>query len=179
MRHAGEMPIGLPTLVLLHGHGGDPSTFAALMRQRPVSAPIAGYGDRGQRSWWSPDSFGPTTDDVTTFPLPGGPIVIGGFSQGGAMAASLASHYSAIVGLIVVGGFLPDPPPKIDRAIDVLCAHSEDDVTVDPFLGARIARWAKGAGCSVTQVEYEGGHIWNTHVDTQVAAWMAANHFDG
>jgi predicted esterase len=181
LRHAGDMSISVPPrLVLLHGHGGSATTFDGLARELDVVTPVAQHTERGHRSWWAEDTDGPTKSDLDTFELPNAPVIIGGFSQGAAMATALAAyHHSNIVGLIVVAGFLPDPSPKLERPINALCVHSEEDETVDPFLGARVARWAKATGGKVVQSEYPGGHTWNADVDQHILSWIAATHFDG
>jgi predicted esterase len=179
-RHAGDMSTRVaPTLVLLHGHGGSPATFDGLARQRSVVAPVALHVDRGHVSWWASEAEGPTAADLRNVDLPPGPIIIGGFSQGAAMAAALAACRTEVVGLVVVAGFLPDPAPQLARPIDTLCIHSVYDETIDPFLGARVARWAKAAGSRVTLREYEGGHDWTTSVDEHVLAWVDVTEFDG
>jgi predicted esterase len=172
---------GTPTLVMMHGHGGDPSTFAGLSspsQQLDIVTPRAPHDDHGHASWWAAGSFGPTVDDIEQFVIPSAPVIVGGFSQGAAMATVIAAAQTSVCALIVVAGFLPDPPPTLARPIDVLCMHSEDDETVDPFLGARVARWASAAGCRLTSLRYEGGHRWTQRVDDAIVHWIGERSSD-
>lgn len=177
------------SLVMHHGHAGDPGTFAGLVsalslisdgfegHEITLSCPIS-PSYNGIRSWWHPDAFGPSAADLDSVQLPDGPVVLGGFSQGAAYAAALAVHRPNVVGLIVVAGFLTDPAPTLDRPLPSLCLHSDDDETVDPFLGSRLARWAKAGGGPVAVADYSGGHQWTPEVDRGIIDWLG-NLVDG
>jgi pimeloyl-ACP methyl ester carboxylesterase len=119
------------SLVMHHGHAGDPETFARLVStlslipdgfegsKITMSCPIS-PSYNGIASWWHPDAFGPSAADLHSVQIPDGPVVLGGFSQGAAYAAALAVHRPNVVGLIVVAGFLPDPAPALDRPLPTL-----------------------------------------------------------
>ncbi len=162
------------TLVLLHGHAGHPRTFTGLAPALALVAPVARPLAQGLPTWWSDDSDGPSDDDVDHVVLPDGPVVLGGFSQGAAMALAVAARRPEVVGLVLVAGFLVEPPADWQHSKRplTLCMHSDDDEIVDPFLGARLARWIHQSGCEVSENHYDGGHQWTSEVDRRVIEWV-------
>jgi phospholipase/carboxylesterase len=127
---------GTPVLVLMHGRGADPSDLAPLrgvlpdrlalvLPRAPHSGLPWGYGpgwawyryEGGTRP--EPDSFRVSQGalDGLIGDLPGvlgyrpGPVVVGGFSQGGTMALGHALRNPGVVpAVLVFSGFLPDHP---------------------------------------------------------------------
>lgn len=136
---------GAMVLVLLHGRGADaadmlqlgaalPADFALIAPRAPFEAAPWGYGPG--RAWYrylgedrpEPDSFESSQAQLTTFldGLPGaldfapGPIVLGGFSQGGTMSLGQALRRPGEVPTVInFSGFLPAHPTVVPDAASV------------------------------------------------------------
>ena len=114
------------------------------------------------------------------------PIVVAGFSQGGAAALAWAAapwRTQPLAGVACVAGFLPGcvasalssaptaDPPVLPPALIVI---TEDDEVVDPFLGGMAARTFRRAGAVVTDVEVDAGHEWTADATAALVDWLAA-----
>lgn len=192
------------TLILLHGHDDDPDAAVPLARSMAGVAwnvvvphgPVA-TGD-GRRAWWRSDDDGAPVDadvaeavaivdDVVRRHAGVTPVVLGGFSQGGALALVLALRAStpgdlddAVAGAFAVGAWLPDLvglEPDLARTAEqrlpVLVGHGEDDEAVPLMLGRSAARLLDRAGVPVTYVQLEVGHELAPFVHS-VAPWAEA-----
>ncbi len=63
----------------------------------------------------------------------GRPVVIGGHSLGGAMAAAWASeHPDAVAGLLLMAAYPPNDSPVADASFPALVLHAEHDGVADP-----------------------------------------------
>ena len=127
---------GTPVLILLHGRGSDKNDliglqpgllkeFAFLTTRGHFSGLEWGYG--GGYAWYrylggstpEPAPFERSMAELETFlaavpkvlPFAPGPIVIGGFSQGGTTATAFAlSHQGAVSGVLLFSGFIASHP---------------------------------------------------------------------
>ena len=102
------------------------------------------------------------------------PLVVAGFSQGGAAALAWAcapERATAIAGVVSVAGFLPSCVTPI-AAPPTLIIVTEDDEVVDPFLGRRAARLLRNAGTDVTVCPVDAGHEWTDAASAALAAWL-------
>ena len=199
-----ERPPG--TLVLLHGHDDDP---AALTTLGPAMAPPAWHivvpagpvaTTGGRRAWWRSDDDGAPfpddvaaataiVDDVIAQHAPVGPLVLGGFSQGGALALALALRdetavppgvTGALAGVVAISAWLPDLvglPADLagaaGRGTPVLVAHGDDDDDVPLLLGRSAARLLDRHGVPVAFVTLDVGHQLGPFVPA-IADWTAA-----
>jgi predicted esterase len=123
-------------------------------------------------------------------PVPSaGPVVVGGFSQGGAvaLAAALGQPTRADgavpaarpAGVFSVNGWLPhaavvdyDPTVVAAAGTQVLVVASADDEVVAVQQGRSAARWLSRGGIDVTFVELPGGHAIGADALATVAAWL-------
>ena len=176
-------------LVLLHGFDSNPGALlgvAAAVRARfpsvlvrllagPVRLPS------GTFAWWNDD---PSASTFTTTPadalawitprLRGGPVVVAGMSQGGALALAVASaRLENVVGVASVGGFAPDNLPLVGTSTPLFIAHGESDEIVDVFHAESLARTARRLGISTTLDLHPGGHAWTEEVTEAFLPWMA------
>lgn len=154
---------GTPVLILLHGRGSDkndlmglqpglPPEFAMLTPRGPFSGSEWGYG--GGFAWYR--YLGGTTPEPAPFEhsmaeleqflsaLPEilaftpGPIVIGGFSQGGTTATAFAlSHPAAVSGVLLFSGFIASHPsiavtPESTNELRMFWGHGTYDQMI-PF----------------------------------------------
>ena len=94
----------------------------------------------------------------------GGPIVLGGYSQGAMVASEVAFQSNEEVAALVLLSGTPVAEATWDanytnrRGLPVFMSHGRGD-TVLPFDGAlRMKRKLEAAGLQVTWIEFQGGH---------------------
>jgi phospholipase/carboxylesterase len=196
------------SLVVLHGYEDEPDHYVdglALDRSRwSTVAPRGPVGRAGGPAWFDSDDAGPIDADlvrslgqltelVASLAPPEGRVdpVVGGFSQGGAVALALGltedGPAGAIGGLFSVNGWLPHadalhylPDGLIRRATPVLVVASADDEVVPVQQGRSAARYLERAGVAVTYVEQPAGHAVGPDTFAAVREWLdALNPTDG
>lgn len=180
---------GAPLVVLLHGRGSDRFDLAGLAPliapgaivvtpQAPHSGTPWGYGPGW--AWYrfmgrnrpESESFeasqealgGFITEIRTKLPVRTGPLVLGGFSQGGVMSMAYALRNPGAVPLVMnFSGFLADHPSVRPTAESVpgtrfWWGHG----TLDPQIPFDLAREGRGflgaAGADLTARDYAIGH---------------------
>ena len=172
------------TFVMMHGMTGTsekmeelargltPTGWSTLCPQAEISHPT-----RGGFAWWL---FGEDVSEEESISqmekslsgildiLPDGPIIVGGFSQGGAMASALleTEASSSIVGLILIAtktarpdelrGSLPFLKPR-----PVIWMHGERDHLVPLDVGIEHIEIFEESGWPVTRLKHEKGHMVN------------------
>jgi len=172
------------TLIMMHGMTGTsekmqelarrltPDGWTTLCPQAKISHPT-----RGGFAWWL---FGEDVSEDETMSqmkeslsgileiLPDGPIIVGGFSQGGAMASALleTKASSSIVGLVLIAtktarpdelrGSLPFLKPR-----PVIWMHGKRDHLVPLDVGIEHIEIFEESGWPVTRLEHEKGHMVN------------------
>lgn len=192
------------TLILLHGHDDDPAATADLARAMAGTAwnvatpagPVATGDDR--RAWWRSDDDGAPVDadvddavaivdDLVRRHAGVTPVVLGGFSQGGALALALALRArppadidGALAGAFAIGAWLPDLvglEPDVAgaaaRPLPILIGHGADDEAVPLMLGRSAARLLDRSGVPVTYVQLDVGHELAPFA-TAVGEWCVA-----
>jgi phospholipase/carboxylesterase len=180
---------GGPVLVLLHGRGSDMADLRGLAEilpgrgilitpQAPHPGGAWGYGPGwawyrylgGDRAEAESLTESLRALEVFLERLPEslgfrpGPVVLGGFSQGGTTSLAYAlTHPGSVAGVIVLSGFLanqgtPDPLPTDLRDTPLFWGHGIHDPAV-PFLLARNGRKRiREAGGKLTARDYPIGH---------------------
>ena len=193
------------TLVMLHGLTGPPEMIRPLgeslcpdgwnllLPEGPLVHPKRGRG------WWIRDAPPEVPLDGSTLiqiadslsslepQIPDGPLIVGGFSQGSALAQELLTTGCGprIHGVIVIGGksARPDilhthlkqlPPSRLlsmHGESDHLVPLSQGDETVDIF---REANW------DITVLRHQKGHMVNLAQQQELVDWvqMTANIAD-
>ena len=193
------------TLVMLHGLTGTaemirplgeslcPDGWNLLLPEGPLVHPKRGRG------WWIRDAPPEVPLDESTLiqiaeslsllesQIPDGPLIVGGFSQGSALAQELLNTGCGhrIHGVIVIGGksARPDllrmslkklPPSRLlsmHGESDHLVPLSQGDETVDLF---REANW------DITVLRHQKGHMVNLAQQQELVDWvqMTANIAD-
>jgi phospholipase/carboxylesterase len=197
-------PAGDPNiaLVLLHGRGSDMHDLAGLrphlpdraelvVAQAPNAAAPWGYGPGW--AWYrylggttpEPESFSGSLEAVRSFleelpvrePGLGGPVVLGGFSQGGTVSLAHAlSHPETVAGVANFSGFLADHPAVEAEAAaaapPVFWVHGEMDPAI-PFDFAREGwRQLEAAGADLTAHRYRMGHTLSAEELADFAGWL-------
>ena len=184
-----DRPGGRPErmLVLLHGYGDNEREMALVGRLLDPAARFLIAAPRGpvdvddRTSAWfeygpmgpDPDTFGAalvaldeTIDELCREHAIGrDQVMIGGFSQGAAMAlaTALAPGMSRPAGVLALSGFIPDVAGHDHdlaavAGLDVLMQHGTADQTVPVELGRDSAGLLRSTGATVDFQEYPTGH---------------------
>ncbi len=190
----------------LHGFEDDPERLATPLRQLIADAGLAErwqvIAPRGPAeapagpSWFRAD--GTADADVVTAAVaavhevaagldadgaaPDGPLVLVGFSQGGALALAVAhgpagAATSALIGVCCCGGFLLGPDDATydweGEPTPTLLVHGADDDVVDPQQARAGARALERRGIPVEHLEVATGHQVDAVLLAPVVAWLA------
>jgi phospholipase/carboxylesterase len=190
-------------VLALHGHQDDPSALA--QRLAPLTAP--GRTLLSPRSaivlpegpvWFRTDDAGPVEADLvasldaldeaiddatTTRGIGRDQAVIGGFSQGAAVALALALRdggaRAPLGGVFCVSGWLPhaeavtyDAAALAAGGTRVLVVHGADDDIVPVQQGRSAARYLERHGVAVQYVEQPGGHHLGAGAVSELARWV-------
>ena len=175
------------TLVMLHGMTGTsekmqplaeslaPNGWNVICPQAEIEHPT-----RGGFAWWlrAEDPTLPLDSESQTQvedsmqrvirEIPNGPVIIGGFSQGGAIASALLETdlHERIVGLVLIGtktvrpDFLTESLPFL-KPREVVWMHGIQDHLVPLEVAIEHAEIYESAGWPVTRLEHEKGHMVN------------------
>ena len=175
------------TLVMLHGMTGTsekmqplaeslaPNGWNVICPQAEIEHPT-----RGGFAWWlrAEDPTLPLDSESQTQvedsmqrvirEIPNGPVIIGGFSQGGAIASALLETdlHERIVGLVLIGtktvrpDFLTESLPFL-KPREVVWMHGKKDHLVPLKVAIEHAEIYESAGWPVTRLEHEKGHMVN------------------
>jgi phospholipase/carboxylesterase len=196
---------GAPLVLLLHGRGSDRFDLMGLAPhiapgavvvtpQAPHSGLPWGYGPGW--AWYrfmganrpEPASFDASQDLLGAFlgeirdalPVRTGPLVLGGFSQGGVMSMGYALRNPGSVPLVMnFSGFLADhpsvhPTPASIAGTRFWWGHG----TMDPQIPFELARQGRsllaGAGAELTTRDYATGHGITPDEARDARDWLAA-----
>ena len=175
------------TLVMLHGMTGTsekmqplaeslaPNGWNVICPQAEIEHPT-----RGGFAWWlraeeptlplDSESQKQVEDSMQRVirEIPNGPVIIGGFSQGGAIASALLETdlHERIVGLVLIGtktvrpDFLTESLPFL-KPREVVWMHGRKDHLVPLEVAIEHAEIYESAGWPVTRLEHEKGHMVN------------------
>ncbi len=193
-----------PALVVaLHGHQDDPDRLADRLVPlaspgRVVFAPRSAISEAAGPVWFRSDDAGPVETDLirsldrldqliddlaANHGISRDHVVLGGFSQGAAVALALAlrgaGRTTPLAGVFCVSGWLPhvegvayDASALAGGGTRVLVVHGADDDVVAVQQGRSAARYLERHGVAVRYVELPGGHHLGTEAVDQVAHWI-------
>ncbi len=194
---------GAPVLVLLHGRGshmGDlqglvellPPNGVLLTPQAPHSGKPWGYGPGW--AWYQylgedvPDAgtlaksltaLGGFLDEIPPeLGFRPGPLVLGGFSQGGTTSLAYAlSNPARAAGVVNLSGFLPRPPgmalhPTSLGAMPLFWGHGTQHPAVPFELAVRGRETLMDAGADLTSGDYPMGHWVSAEELVELRAWL-------
>lgn len=194
---------GTPVLVLMHGRGADPSDLegfrpwlpddlTVVLPRAPFPGHPWGYGPGW--AWYrylgddrpEEESFRTSQRELDALlsELPRqlgyepGPLLVGGFSQGGTMAMGCGIRRPGLIsGVLNLSGFLPHHPDVTVTRESVqgtrfFWGHGTEDPAV-PFELARRGRKAlEEAGADLKSCDYPTGHAIMRQEMEDVAAWV-------
>lgn len=180
---------GAPLFVLLHGRGshkGDlmslqPYLFPEAMVVAPEAPfPGAAWGYGPGWAWYrfigrnrpEPESFETSQQQLHTFltnlpgqlPVKPGPVILGGFSQGGTMSLAYALRHPGAVPFVVnFSGFLADHPsvqvtPERVMGTRIFWGHGNEDPAIPFALADEGRSILQQAGADLTAHDYPIGH---------------------
>jgi phospholipase/carboxylesterase len=202
--HVPEDPAdGATLIVLLHGRGSDrfdllglraglPEGAIVVAPQAPFPAAPWGYGPGW--AWYrylgedrpEPDSFeesqialGDFLDGLTArLPVAPGPLVLGGFSQGGTMSLAHALRRPGRVPRVLnFSGFLPDHPsvrvgPDTVRSTRIFWGHGVHDPAIPFAMAERGRGMLRDAGADLEARDYPIGHWIAPEELADARAWL-------
>lgn len=113
--------------------------------------------------------------------IPSNRIVLGGFSQGGALASYVALRFEKpLAGAFALSTFSARNVPleaqsvSANRGLPVFAAHGTQDRLVAPSRGRELRDRMLELGCEVTFREYPMGHEVCVEELVELGAWIAA-----
>jgi predicted esterase len=185
--------------VMLHGMTGSAE------KMRPLAEKFCPLGwdvlvldapfphARGGFAWWIRDA--PTTEypdnetlsqlqesvDFVVENLPtDGPLIVGGFSQGGAVAQELLLSKVAerIVGVVVLASMAARPLILLEKLCELpsqrmFSMHGERDTIVPISQADEYARLYEEAGWDVTKVRHKKGHMVDLGSEDTLHNWLS------
>jgi phospholipase/carboxylesterase len=205
LRVPSDFQTGGPLVVLLHGRGADKDDLAPLSEFLPEAAaaafprapfPAAPWGYGPGFAWYrflggakpEPASFSGGQKALTHYldALPGrlpavpGPLILGGFSQGGTSALAWAlAHPGRVAGVLMLSGFLAEHPsvvvgPDSARGLNVFWGHGTEDGSIPHALGEQGRATLRAAGARVESHDYPTGHTISREEMEDARAWMGS-----
>jgi len=190
-----------PTVVMLHGQGGDedvmwvfaptvPAGWLVVAPRGPVAAPDGGFAwhRRDRDVWPTLAEFDPAASAVarcvealpSLYGADPSRICLMGFSQGAATSYAVALRrpglVRAIAGLV---GFLPTACDEVVisrplRGLPIFMAIGQSDGIIPVDRAREAARLLAAAGASVEAREYDVGHKLNPRGMRDLTAWWHA-----
>ena len=203
IRHGAERGADSPTLVLLHGRGSDmhdlfslapalPGDWNVISAQAPFSGAAWGYGPGW--AWYRyraedrvvdetlQESLGALDDFLGAVPglVEGapGPLVLGGFSQGGTTSLAYAlTRPGSVPGVLNLSGFLADSPgveatPDTVDGVRVFWGHGTQDPAIPFGLAIRGREKLQEAGADLTVADHHGGHFISREELEAAVGWI-------
>ncbi|MFW6201372.1 MAG: alpha/beta hydrolase [Gemmatimonadota bacterium] len=192
-----------PVIVLLHGRGVDrrdlvplhprlPDGAGLVLPDAPFEAAPWGYGPG--RAWYQflggdrpePETFRESQRALDAFmdalpdalPHSPGPIVLGGFSQGGTMSLAYALRHGAGSPLIInFSGFLADHPdvdvsPENAEGLRIFWGHGTRDPNIPHALAERGRTALREAGADLDARDYPIGHAIDPRELADAVEWI-------
>lgn len=189
----------MPTLVMMHGMTGTsemmrpfakkilPDGWNLLVPQAEFSHPNRGF------TWWRYEGVdnpgrrilsAKELSDVDSSllklsnMLPDDQLVLGGFSQGGAMAQELLQFDLNILGILAIATRAVRPLELRDRLSQIpvgklLWMHGESDHRVSLEAGLEIPELFLESGWDVTKIQHQKGHMIPIEYHGNVKDWLA------
>jgi len=188
----------MPTLVMMHGMTGTsemmrpfaekilPEGWSLLVPQAEFEHPNRGYtwwryegGDQPGRRILSATELSDVDNSLLKLSnlLPDGQLVLGGFSQGGAMAQELLQFNLDVLGIIAIGTRVVRPMEIRQRLQEIpksklLWMHGEKDHRVSLDAGIEIAEIFEESGWDVIRIQHSKGHMIPIEFHFSIKEWL-------
>ena len=180
-------------LILLHGFDAGPENLTEVADS--VRAALPGWSIRlldgpvdivdGRKAWWQDGDC--ALPDVRhalewlTATIGEEPLVVAGFSQGGAFALAAGFGLDGcpsgvnVLGAACIGGFVPDEVHVGPTSLELFIAHGTEDDVVDPFHAQSLARLSARHGIGHELMLHGGGHEWPSDVTERLISWLVGH----
>lgn len=197
-----KRPAPTTLFIYLHGHSETPVDAAVVVssldpnRSYESITPAGSIELENRFAWFENDDFGAIESTVRDsakwlasevktlqgeFNVAPERTILGGYSQGAAMALALLEYTADPIGLLVLNhGFIPEGRdyelaiPK-GAVISAVVQSSRDDDVTPPFMSDGIASVLKASGAEVEQVVVNGGHTLGSSALTACREWIRNN----
>ncbi|NCF96348.1 MAG: alpha/beta fold hydrolase [Euryarchaeota archaeon] len=188
----------MPTLVMMHGMTGTaemmrpfaekilPDGWALLVPEAGVEHSSRGYtwwryegGDQPGRRILSATELSDVDSSLLKLSklMPDEKLVLGGFSQGGAMAQELLQFEHDVLGIIAIGTRVVRPLELRQRLLEIpsaklLWMHGENDHRVTLDAGLEIPILFEESGWDVTRIQHSKGHMIPIEFHLSIRQWL-------
>lgn len=188
----------MPTLVMMHGMTGTaemmrpfaekilPGGWSLLVPEAEFEHSSRGYtwwryegGDQPGRRILSATELSDVDSSLLKLSnlLPDEKLVLGGFSQGGAMAQELLQFEHDVLGIIAIGTRVVRPLELRQRLQEIpsaklLWMHGETDHRVTLDAGLEIPIIFEESGWDVTRVQHSKGHMIPIEFHLSISQWL-------
>jgi len=188
----------MPTLVMMHGMTGTaammqpfaqkvlPEGWNLLVPEAEFSHPNRGFtwwryeaGDQPGRRILSATELSDVDSSLLKLSnlLPDDKLVLGGFSQGGAMAQELLQFDHNVLGIIAIGTRVVRPLELRQRLQEIpsaklLWMHGESDHRVSLDAGLEIPTIFEESGWDVLRIQHSKGHMIPIEFHFSIRDWL-------
>ena len=188
----------MPTLVMMHGMTGTakmmrpfaekvlPDGWGLLVPEAEFLHPNRGFtwwryegGDQPGRRILSATELSDVDSSLLKLSnlLPDDKLVLGGFSQGGAMAQELLQFEHDVLGIIAIGTRVVRPLELRQRLQEIpsaklLWMHGESDHRVSLDAGLEIPEVFEESGWDVTRIQHSKGHMIPIEFHFSIKEWL-------
>ena len=188
----------MPTLVMMHGMTGTaemmrpfaekvlPEGWNLLVPQAEFNHPNRGFtwwryegGDQPGRRILSATELSDVDSSLLKLSniLPDDKLVLGGFSQGGAMAQELLQFDHDVLGIIAIGTRVVRPLELRQRLLELqpaklLWMHGESDHRVSLDAGLEIPQIFEESGWVVLKIQHSKGHMIPIEFHFSIKEWL-------
>ena len=188
----------MPTLVMMHGMTGTaemmrpfaekvlPEGWNLLVPEAEFNHPNRGFtwwryegGDQPGRRILSATELSDVDSSLLKLSniLPDDKLVLGGFSQGGAMAQELLQFDHEVLGIIAIGTRVVRPLELRQRLLELqpaklLWMHGESDHRVSLDAGLEIPQIFEESGWDVLKIQHSKGHMIPIEFHFSIKEWL-------
>ncbi len=188
----------MPTLVMMHGMTGTaemmrpfaekilPLDWELIVPEASFEHPNRGFtwwryenGDQPGRRILTATELSDVDSSLLKLSnlMPDDDLVLGGFSQGGAMAQELLQFDHRVIGVIAMGTRAVRPLELRQRLMDIPAAkmlwmHGEGDHRVSLEAGLEVPQLFEDSGWDVTRIQHSKGHMIPIEFHFSVKEWL-------
>lgn len=191
----------MPTLVMMHGLTGTaklirplaesllPLGMNLLLPEATIPHPKRGF------AWWLRDAppsepldekslsqVDASVESIVSYiekEAPNQSLILGGFSQGAAMATELFMHpkiQNRVLGLVLISGKLVRPEKMysslMKTPVPVVWMHGERDQIVSMEQAKQLCEVFEKTNCTILKLQHHKGHMVNLEQKPEIVEWI-------
>ena len=163
------MNLILPEATIPHPKRG----FAWWLRDEPPSEPL------NSSSLMEVDESVESIVDFINLQSSEEKLILGGFSQGAAMATEVFMHKKIqhrVLGMVLISGKSVRPKELyealLDNPIPVVWMHGETDQIVSMEQAKELCNVIEKANCSILKLQHHKGHMVNLEQKSEIISWI-------